>query len=64
MESLPRALNKRDLVLDELSKNNIDVCCMQETELDPDINPDIISSGEFVFEVEKNTVKKRVGIFI
>jgi endonuclease/exonuclease/phosphatase family metal-dependent hydrolase len=51
-------------VLDELSKNNIDVCCVQETELDPDINPDIISSSEFVFEVEKSTVKKRVGIFI
>jgi exonuclease III len=57
-------LNKKDQVLQELIDNDIDVCCMQETELEPDLPTNILSSSDFVFEPEKSLIKKRVGLYI
>ena len=56
--------NKRDLVLNELNKNDIDLCCLQETELGPNYPTNILSSSDFELEVEDNDIKKRVGIYI
>ena len=57
-------LNKKDLILDELNNNQIDVCCMQETELENNLPTNILSSPNYRFEPEKSTGKKRVGLFI
>ena len=57
-------LNKKDIVLDKLNNNKIDVCCLQETELDPDVPLTILRNSQYVFESELNTVKMRVGLFI
>ena len=56
--------NKKDVVIQELLTNKIDICCMQETELDQNFPTDILSTRDFVFEPEVNNAKKRVGVFI
>ena len=56
--------NKKDVVLRELESNNIDVCCMQETELEKNYPVDILSTPIYEFESEKNTDKKRIGIYV
>ena len=50
--------NKRDLVLNELNKNDIDLCCLQETELGPNYPTNILSSSDFELEVEDNDIKR------
>ncbi len=47
--------------MDELINDEIDVCCMHETELDPNLDTVIMSSSAFIFEPEK-TGKKCVGL--
>ena len=57
-------LNKKDLVLDELTRHSIDICCMQEVELNSNVPVNILTNGQFNFEPELNTTKKRVGVYI
>jgi exonuclease III len=57
-------LNKKDIVLDTLKRNKIDICCMQETELDTNVPTNVLDSKQYSFEPELNTNKKRVGIYI
>ena len=57
-------LNKRDIVLNELNNKKIDVCCLQEIELDTNVPYEILGNNLYRFEPERNTCKKRVGIFI
>ena len=56
--------NKKDNVLRELESNKIDVCCLQETEMDKNYPTNILSSPSYELELERNTGKKRVGVFI
>ena len=56
--------NKRDLVLDELIKNEVDLCCLQDTELDPDYPVNLLNSRHYDYETENNTTKHRVGLYI
>jgi hypothetical protein len=56
--------NKRGLVLDKLMNNKIYLCCLQETELNPDFPINILSSRHYEYETENNTSKNRVGLFI
>ncbi len=56
--------NKKDLVLDELNSNKIDVCCMQETELNNDFPTGILCCPLYKFEGEKSTGKKRAGLYV
>ena len=45
--------NKKDIVTNTLSQNNIDVCCLQETEVPKDFPESILSCNGFKLELEK-----------
>ena len=57
-------LNKKDLILEELTNSDIDVCCMQETEIDCNVPLDALGSVNYDFIAEKNSDKIRVGLYI
>ena len=42
--------NKKDTVLHELEVNQIDVCCMQETEIEKNYPTDILASQQYELE--------------
>ena len=56
--------NKKETVTAYLKKNNIDVCCLQETEIPIGFPENLLNCGGFNMELEQNTVKKRVGIYL
>ena len=56
--------NKKDIVLDYLKENEIDICCLQETELTIDYPINILSDREYLFESEMNNGKSRVGVYV
>ena len=56
--------NKKDVIIKQLLLNNIDICCMQETEIDINYPTNILSSKTHEFECEKSTDKRRVGVYI
>ena len=56
--------NKKDIVLDVLQENNIDLCCLQETEIEKNYPTNILSSVNYELEVENNDTKRRVALYI
>ena len=56
--------NKKDSVTDYLTANNIKACCLQETEIPNGFPENILNCGNYNVELELNTSKKRVGIYI
>ena len=47
-----------------LIENEIDVLCMQELEVNPNINCDLLSLPGYFLEMEFNQTKIRAGIYI
>ena len=47
--------NKKYLVKNLLKENNIDVLCMQETEVTNDINVNELSTSNYRLELENNS---------
>jgi exonuclease III len=56
--------NKKDLVKKLILENEIDVLCLQETELDVNLDHDLMSFKNFNYESEINDIRSRVGTFI
>ena len=56
--------NKKLLVKRLMDDNKIDVLCMQETEVGNDLNIDQLSISGYSLELEKNSIKSRVGVYI
>ena len=56
--------NKKDSVTDYLAANKIQVCGMQETEIQMGFPENVLNSGGYNIELEMNTVKKRVGVYV
>ena len=56
--------NKKYLVKGLLEEKKIDILCMQETEVTDNINIKELSTSKYCLELEKNTVKARVGTYI
>ena len=56
--------SKKDLVIETLKQNDIDICCLQETEIVENFPIEILSCKDYCFEAEKNTSKKRVGVYL
>ena len=52
--------NKRDIVTDTLKRNNIGICCLQETEVINGFPEEILNCNDFNLELERNTVKKEL----
>ena len=45
-------------------ENNIKILCLQEVEVENNLDPKLLSLKNFQFELETNSVKSRTGIFI
>ena len=56
--------NKKDTVTEVLNSEKISVCCLQETEVDKGFPEEILNCNNYVMELEMNSNKKRVGIYI
>ena len=56
--------NKKDVVTGYLTSNNIHVCCLQETEVPLGFPEKLLNCGGYNIELEQNSQKKRVGIYI
>ena len=46
--------NKKYLVKNLLEENKIDILCMQETEINKDININELSTSKYCLEIENN----------
>ena len=56
--------NKKDYIYQVIDEKGIDVCLLQEVEIDKDYDANLLTKGQFKIEVEKNKVKARVAILI
>ena len=56
--------NKKDIVIDILDLNKVDICCLQETEIPNGFPENILSCGGYKLELEINSSKKSAGIYI
>ena len=56
--------NKIESIKRIIKDNNIDVCCLQETEIEHDFPKDLLSFKGYNYESEINTHKSRCGIYI
>ena len=56
--------NKKDYVSHILTHELIDICALQECEVDPLIEEKYLSLKDYKIELEVNDVKKRTGIYI
>ena len=54
----------RDKIPNERIDKEIDICCMQETELDLQNPTEILSHNNYDFVPENNTTKSRVCVYI
>ena len=57
-------MNKKLLVKRLLEENEIDVLCMQETEIRKDIDQNVLKISGYNLAIEKNSTKSRVGIYV
>ena len=51
--------NKKDIVVDYLKMNNVNICCLQETEVPNNFPENVLNSGNYNIELKLNVVKKR-----
>ena len=56
--------NKREEVKRLLSENGINILCVQETEIEKDYDKEILNIHNYKLELEYNSIKARVGIYI
>ena len=56
--------NKKDLVTNYLKLNNVDLCCLQETEVPSNFPENVLNTGGYILELKLNNCKKRAGIYI
>ena len=46
--------NKKDIVTSYLKLNNVDVCCLQETEIPDNFPENVLNTGGYNLELELN----------
>ena len=56
--------NKKLMVKKILEENEIDVLCMQETEITNDIDHNELNIPGYRLEIEENLIKARVGFYV
>ena len=56
--------NKKDYVSQMIIENRIDICSMQEVEINPDFDGEILSFNGDSLLIEANDVKSRTGIYV
>ena len=56
--------NKKESIKQTIEREKIDILCLQETELNNQIDHNLLSFPGFVYETEKASNKSRVGIYV
>jgi hypothetical protein len=56
--------NKKDYVTSKLHDEKINICCLQECEIDPNQDEKTLTLPNYKIELEDNVYKKRTGIYI
>ena len=56
--------NKKDYIYDTLRENNIDICALQEVEIDKNSSQSLMGDRDYEIEIEKSTGKARNAIAI
>ena len=56
--------NKKNTIKQYITEYKLDVCCMQEIDLQADYPDDLLSFPGYLIETEQNDAKMRVGIYI
>ena len=56
--------NKKDYVARMIRENDIDVCGIQECEIDKDFPPSVLAFKDYNIEIEENIEKARVCMYI
>ena len=56
--------NKKDYVINTIRNERIDICGLQEIEINKDFPKLNLSAKGFKFECETNDIKARVGLYI
>ena len=56
--------NKKEYVSNVINENKIDVCCLQEVDIEPNYPTNLLSFKGYSIEIENNTKKARSGIYI
>ena len=56
--------NKKDLVIETLRREKIDICCLQEVDIEANYPKEILSSKDYKLECEDNEKKSRTGIYV
>ena len=56
--------NKKDIVKQLINENQFDILCLQETELEFNLNHNLLSLPGFNYESEVNAIKSRVGLYV
>ena len=51
--------NKKDIVYDTLTRNKIDICALQEVEIQKDFPTNLLSSANYKIEIEQSSGKAR-----
>ena len=57
-------MNKKEAIKQTIKENHVDICCMQEVELQKDYPSQLMTFPGFSIEVEMNDTKSRVAILI
>ena len=57
-------MNKKNYVSQLIKDEKIDICCLQEIDLKPNIDKNLLSFGGYSLEIESNDVKARAGIYV
>ena len=56
--------NKKLMIEEIIKQENIDVFCLQEVEIEHSFNKNLLDLRGFAFELENNSLKARVGIYV
>ena len=56
--------NKKDYIYQVINEKNIDICLLQEVEIEKDFDANLLTSRDHKIEVETNCVKARTAIII
>ena len=56
--------NKKDYVVNTLRNENIEICGLQEIEIEKDFPITNLTAKGFNFECESNDIKSRVGLYV
>ena len=56
--------NKKDLIKRLVIDEKIDILCMQETEIEINVDCSLLSFPSYIYESENNTTKSRVGCYV